>query len=197
MNFEQARAAADHEVIAELIGIPFGNWAHQCHAISLAVVRTGIFGEGRVARGFCKGVPRQHSWIVLGWDVYDVHAVVVDPTLCFNNPAISGIFVTRNLDEHRPHGLGSILDYGRPAPPSLDPIELAPSFELSREARIFLDLLGPLDILGWGVLANSPVQGWPAAEIIAAMDDTPRLKARVPIDRLGMLTDRNPGKLYF
>jgi hypothetical protein len=28
------------------------------------------------------------------------------------------------------------------------------------------------------------------------MDDTPDLEALVPIDLLGMLTDRNPGGLY-
>jgi hypothetical protein len=29
------------------------------------------------------------------------------------------------------------------------------------------------------------------------MDDTEALRALVPIDRLGMLTDRNPGGLYW
>jgi hypothetical protein len=45
-------------------------------------------------------------------------------------------------------------------------------------------------------LLGSPVHGWPAAEIVAAIADTPSLAAYVPIDLLGMLTDRNPGKLY-
>lgn len=39
-------------------------------------------------------------------------------------------------------------------------------------------------------------QNWPAAEIIAAIDDTKALSALVPIDILGMLTDRNPSGLY-
>jgi hypothetical protein len=38
--------------------------------------------------------------------------------------------------------------------------------------------------------------GFPAGEFLAAMDDTPATSALVPIDRLGMLTDRNPGGLY-
>ena len=42
----------------------------------------------------------------------------------------------------------------------------------------------------------APVEDWPAGEIFAAMDDTEGLKALVPIDKLGMLTDRNPGGLY-
>lgn len=58
-------------------------------------------------------------------------------------------------------------------------------------------MLGPLDRRAWHLLASqAPVLGWPAAEIIAAMDDTEELSAFVPIDRLGMLTDRNPGGLY-
>ena len=58
-------------------------------------------------------------------------------------------------------------------------------------------VVGPLDYGGWSILANyCPVEGWPAGEIYAAMDDTPALKSLVPIDRLGMLTNRNPGRLY-
>jgi hypothetical protein len=40
------------------------------------------------------------------------------------------------------------------------------------------------------------MEGWPSSEIIAAMDDTDELRALVPIDILGMVTDRNPGGLY-
>lgn len=57
-------------------------------------------------------------------------------------------------------------------------------------------MVGPLDRPGWMRLASCPVGGWPAAEVLAAMDDTPALQTLVPIDRLGMLTDRNPGGLY-
>ena len=64
------------------------------------------------------------------------------------------------------------------------------------DARAFLELVGPLDYHGWGVLAHAPVQGWPSGEILAAITDTKPLAVLVPIDRLGMLTDRNPGGLY-
>jgi hypothetical protein len=46
-------------------------------------------------------------------------------------------------------------------------------------------------------LANAPVEGWPAREILTAMAATPRLAACVPIDILGMVTDLNPKGLYF
>jgi hypothetical protein len=62
-----------------------------------------------------------------------------------------------------------------------------------------MELAAPdgLDIRGWHVLAHSPVRGWPAAEIIGAMYDTPRLKMIPPIDIVGMLTDKNPNGLYW
>lgn len=47
------------------------------------------------------------------------------------------------------------------------------------------------------VLANGPMQGWPAPEIIEAMMDTDGLGALVPIDIRGMLTGRNPGEAYW
>jgi hypothetical protein len=40
------------------------------------------------------------------------------------------------------------------------------------------------------------VEGWPAAEIIDAIYNTPELTTWVPIDIVGMLTDRNPKGLY-
>lgn len=52
--------------LAEATGIPFARWARNCHVISLALLRTGLFGRGRIARGFCRGVGSQHSWIILG-----------------------------------------------------------------------------------------------------------------------------------
>lgn len=67
---------------------------------------------------------------------------------------------------------------------------------VSREAELFLDLCGPLDQKGWAELIHSPVEGWPAAEIIAAVDDTPELSTLIPVDILGMLTDRNPQGVY-
>ncbi len=56
-------------------------------------------------------------------------------------------------------------------------------------------MLGPLDRRGWATLAHAPVEGWPAGEILGAMCDS-GMEAVVPIDIIGMLTDRNPSGLY-
>jgi hypothetical protein len=46
-------------------------------------------------------------------------------------------------------------------------------------------------------VSHAPVLGWPAGEIIEAVCDTPGLgEVIVPVDRIGMLTDRNPDGLY-
>lgn len=55
-----------------------------------------------------------------------------------------------------------------------------------------------LDRQGWYTVGNAPVGGgWPARAIFEAMAADPVLVAYVPIDVLGMLTDLNPGGLYF
>jgi hypothetical protein len=209
-TLEQAREAAKApDALAEAIGVPYEDWANQCHAVSLMILKTGWFGPGRMARGTAAGIGSQHSWIVLGRDPYDSQALLVDPTIVptLRQQGIAGTNDPAGLPDimvdyawrlsNRPHGAGSIWAYGRPGDPTGEIIELTPSVPLSRAAREFLKILGPLDRLGWGQLASAcPVGGWPAAEIIAAMDDTPALKALVPVDRLGMLTSRNPGKLY-
>lgn len=177
---------------------PLDHWAHQCHAASVELLRSGEFAPARVARGSCRGVPGQHSWLVLGDDCYDDDATIIDPTLWSYDGTVTGIWVgTYHDGRHRPHGKGSIWDWGRPDAPVSEPISLTPSKPLSVTALTFLDLLGPLDRQGWGLLASyAPVEGWPAGEIIEAMLDTPALSSLVPIDRVGMLTDRNPGGLY-
>src|SRR6185503_13529455 len=159
----------------QIIGAPLAQTAKQCHGVSLAIVRSGRIPGARVARGTCRGVPGQHSWEVVGvW-----HGMAT------------------NDGRHVPHGgHGSIWGWGKPTSGDGPPIDLTPTKTLSRAARVFLDLLGPLDRRGWAMLAEAPVLGWPAAEIIAAMDDTADLRTLVPIDRLGMLTDRNPCSLY-
>lgn len=173
---------------------PLDRWGKSCHQASLAVVQQ--LG-GRVARGGCRGVGGQHSWAVTGSDCYDLDAVIVDGTLWSYDKAIDGIWVGTLRDGlHRPHGMGSIWDWGKPSPPKGSIIRLTPSHGLSGIARKFLKLVEPLDRDGWHTLAIAPVEGWPAGEILAAMDDTEALAALVPIDRLGMLTDRNPGGLY-
>jgi hypothetical protein len=177
---------------------PFETTSHQCHAVSLAIVRAGLVPGGRVARGACRGVVGQHSWVTVG-DPYVLGAPILDATLWSYDPSVEGVWTGRATNEgrHVPHGgAGSIWTYGRPPPAQGEPVALVGQDELSRDAQLFLELLGPLDRRGWAMLADAPVLGWPAAEIIAAMDDTPELRALVPIDRLGMLTDRNPSGLY-
>lgn len=173
---------------------PLSTYHHQCHAASIELVRQGI--ATRVARGTCPEVG-VHSWAVIG-DCYDDDATIIDATLWSWRKDVSGIFVGKvSKYGHRPSGKGSIWDWGRPTCGTGKLIKLTPKFSLSRAAVAFMELLGPLDRAGWETLANgAPVQGWPAGEIFAAMDDTKALTAVVPIDKLGMLTDRNPGKLY-
>lgn len=173
-----------------------GRWAHQCHAASIHLIESGIFEEARVARGVCKGVGAQHSWVVLGSDCYDPGAEIVDPTLWSYDESVDGVWIgSMRAGRHRPHGTGNIWGWGRPAPATGVPVELTPRKPFSDAARSFLAMLGPLDREGWRMLAHAPVGGWPAAEIIDAMCESD-LGEFVPIDIRGMLTDRNPGDLY-
>lgn len=187
--------------VEQALGIEFKDTEHRCHEISLAMVRSGILPPARVARGWCKGVIGQHSWIVVGKDPYRPGLPIIDCTLWSYDDSITDVWVgvTRERGgRHLPHGgNGDIWSAGRPVSGGGAPIALTPSEPLSVAAKAFLGMFGPLDRQGWATLANSPVRGWPAAEIIAAMDDTEELKVLVPIDILGMLTDRNPGELYF
>lgn len=176
---------------------PLDHWYHKCHAASIEVVNDASFPfEARVARGFCEGVGGQHSWIVLGMDCYDKGALIIDPTLWSYDDSVEGIWTgNMRIGRHRPHGSGNIFKYGKPASGDGEPITLdAPEGGWSDEAELFIDLIGPMDETGWRGLANFPVEGWPAAEIIGAIAD--EWPAVVPIDILGMLTDRNPGGLY-
>lgn len=192
---------ADHEKIAADIGVPFEDWSHQCHAISIAIVKQ--YRIGRVARGTATGVGAQHSWITLG-DPYDPDATIIDPTLWSYDPTVTGIVETTiSAGRHQPHGwMGGIkiMRWGCPASDGGPEIELTPTVPLSKHAKTFLGLCrsnaGTLDRRFYMGLANAPVSGWPAAEIIAAIDDTDALSFAVPIDILGMLTDRNPGGMY-
>jgi len=178
---------------------PLSDYAKNCHAASLALVRAGI--GTRVARGFCRGVSSQHSWVSTSINCYDATSLIIDPTLWSHQGADTEPYIwigtLKSEPTHRPHGSGSIWTYGRPQDPTGPIIKLKPNLILSTEAKQFLKLLGPLDREGWQVLSGSPVGGWPAREIFAAMDDTPELSAMVPIDIIGMVTDRNPGNLYF
>jgi hypothetical protein len=184
--------------VETILGSPFKTTAGDCHAVSLAIVKAGVLGRSRVARGTCLGVGGQHSWVVRGDDCYRIGAEIVDPTLWSYDTNIAGVWTGRlaKSGRHRPHGFGSIWDYGKPTRSDGPIIELTPGEPLSAMARAFLRLIEPLDRTGWSTLAHAPVGGWPAAEIIAAMCDTEGLGPLIPIDIVGMLTDRNPGGLY-
>ena len=176
---------------------PLGNWAAKCHEASLKLVRSGVLGPARVARGGATGVFGQHSWVVLGDDCYDDKAVIVDPTLWSYDDDIDGVWVGTYKDGiHTPHGKGSIWKWGRPDFPTGEIVELTPRKPWSSEAENFLSLLGPLDKNGWYQLAHAPVEMWPAGEIIDAMYES-GFAAVIPIDIVGMITDRNPNGLYF
>jgi len=183
------------------LGATKDEWRHECHAVSIGVVKSELIaGPARVARGSTPGVGGQHSWIVLGRDCYDPSTWILDLTLWsyvdeapvrLLKQAKTGPWV------HKPHGAGSIFQVPMPRGQGGEAIDLTPSTPLSSSAVHFLDLLGPLDMRGWAQLIHSPVgAGWPAREIIEAALDTEQLRALVPIDIAGMLTDRNPSGLY-
>lgn len=176
------------------VGAPLETFHHQCHAASIALVKSGVLGDGaRVARGTCPGVGGQHSWVVLG-DPYYPDVPVVDPTLWSYLDGAPELWEGRaHIRPHTPHGAGSIWDWGRPVAGDGPIIKLD---GLSRDAELFLQLLGPLDRRGWLNLFSAPVGGWPAAEVYAAAWQSDELGALVRIDLVGMLTDLNPSGLY-
>lgn len=184
----------DPEEWAKAIGVPLTDWKDRCHEISLACIRADLV-EGRVARGWAQGIGGQHSWIATG-DPYDPADLIVDPTWwCWNQPDPTILQTNIRMGAHVPHGYGNIWSYGRPDRAE-GPI-VAPPEGLSKAAMDFLDLIGPMDKRGWQVLLNAPVLGWPAAEIIEAASHVSELAANIPIDVLGMLTDQNPGEVYW
>jgi hypothetical protein len=191
MNIATARVAArDVDGIAREIGEDSTWWRNRCHEISLKILRTGKFGWGRIARGYAPGVMGQHSWIVLGKDVYAPDAVIVDPT---RRPGLIIVNTASRLG-YIPRGAGRISD-GWKRPLAGKPVALD-STGMSPAAKRFLREIGPMDYQNWAVLASGPVGGWPSSEIISAMADRDDMKALVPIDTLGHLTDRNPKGLY-
>lgn len=174
---------------------PLDAYAHQCHQASLTIVKARIFPGARVARGAAVGVPGQHSWVVLGGDVYAPMAIV-DPTVWSytgRKPEVTYYPVVG--PGYTPHGSGSILTSPKPYHYGGETIEL--EGDLGPSVRRFLEMVGPLDVRGWMHLFNSPVQyGWPAREIISAAYLQKNLRAYIPIDIVGHLTDYNPGGLY-
>lgn len=198
----------DTDEIETAIG-PLTHWAHQCGGASVALVNSGLYPGARVARGWCPGVAGQHSWVCLG-DPYRAATPVIDLTLWSYRPGeaegpqwaptasnAAAVYVGRVRDRpHRPHGWGVLWPQGWPVHGGGDTVTLTPTAPLSGWARMFLDRVGPLDRRGWSALVHGPMSGWPAAEIIAAVCDTRELVALVPIDIVGMLTDRNPQGAY-
>ncbi len=196
--------------LEEAVGGPISEWAHQCHSVSLAIVKSGII-QGRVARGWADGVGGQHSWIVLGplethrygmgmvSSVYDPNPQILDPTLWSYRDDVNGVvWCERHEYNHTPHGSGSIFAYGRPE--SCGPYDAhrlpEPEGGWSTEATRFLNRLGPLDLYGWRTLAHCPVEDWPANEILTQMDQDPAVSVFIPIDVLGNATLSNPSGLY-
>lgn len=183
----------------QAVGQPLTEYAYNCHLASLKLVRSGALGvRCRVARGWTPGILGQHSWIVLGWDCYDPEATVVDATLWSYLKTEPQVWIGSASERpHQPLGTWeSIWKWGRPNEP-IERIVALNRKGLSDDALRFLDWLGPLDHRGWIQLANAPLGDWPAGEIFAAMTRTPGLRGAVPIDILGMITDLNPGELYW
>lgn len=196
--------AADPKRLADKIGIPVTHWVNKCHQVSLALVKTGEFGPtARVARGWSLGIHSQHSWIVLG-DPYAWDAVIIDAT----NPEfhrsgeIIHVSMFENGGRYMPQGWGVLAEEEREGLQHIMPTfqgperPLTPKTPLSADAQLFLAEIGPMDFRRWCWLASMlPMQGWPAKEIIEAMDDS-GMRAAIPVDILGMVTDRNPRGLY-
>jgi hypothetical protein len=180
----------------------FGDFAYDCHSVSWSLIRSGLLGEGgpslRVARGACLGVGGQHSWVVMGHP-YDDQAIIVDLTLWSYNPDQPRIWLgSMQSSLHRPKGYQWIYDGPRPQSGGEEPVVLDVR-GMSRRSREFLGLIGPLDARGWGALwSHCGMLGWPAKEILEAfLDQHPKMAALVPIDIVGMVTDRNPSGPYW
>lgn len=180
----------------------FDDFALDCHSVSLALIRSGLLGEGgpslRVARGACIGVPGQHSWVVIG-NPYDPQSTIVDLTLWSYDRSQRRVWVGDGMDAlHRPKSGFHIFQGRPPAPQGGDSLSLDPQ-GLSEQATRFLKVLGPLDVRGWQDLwSNCGMLGWPAAEILEAfLTQHSGMAPLVPIDVVGMVTDRNPENLYW
>lgn len=194
---------ADRITIEQMAGVHEAlggvqKWAHNCHAASHAIVQARIFPAARVARGFVNGLVGQHSWVVVGDNVYSPEWVI-DPTLWSYTGRLPQVDYVRGATSRSagyvPHGAGSIYQSHMPSSQGGDPIELAGDH--SPEVENFLRLLGPLDLRGWVKLFHCPVEsGWPAREIITAAYRQDIFRAFIPVDIVGNLTDENPGGLY-
>ena len=190
------------EAVEEAIG-SIDKFAFQCHAASLALVKSGLLTRAaRVARGSCPGIGGQHSWVVIG-DPYDPGAWVVDITAWSYDEKRPRVWVTRNMVTHMPQwGIGSLWGWGRPSSDGGPEIELDWGDGPSPEARTLLSVfrqagLKP-DYKFWADLFSyAPHRGWPVGEFVKAGCRTKDVAALIPIDRVGMTTDLNPDGLYW
>lgn len=193
----------DAAMFESVTGRPLTDFAHQCHVASLLLVKARLWPNARVLRGGCAKVPGQHSWIALTGKegVYDERVTVVDPTMWSYTGEEPYVWVglARQVP-HRPHGAGRIMEWGRPErahESGEDEIVVKPPLGgWTPLAAEWLRMLGPLGRRGWMRLFDAPMADWPAGEILEQAEKDERLSALIPIDRLGMLTDLNPGGLY-
>lgn len=199
-------AAAERE-----LGANWTQWAKNCHAASLHLVRSGVLPTGsRVARGWCDTVPgSQHSWVVVNTtdmryaDPYAPAPLVLDPTAWSYQTGAAArpsVWTSTGAGYH-PHGtLGPAALPGALPSPQDPSRTIAPDEDayraLTPEAKQFLEHHGPLDARGWMALTKCDVRTFPAAEIVHLMRATPRLRAFVPIDLWGMLTADDPSGVY-
>jgi hypothetical protein len=193
-------------MVEDAIG-PIEDYAKDCHRASLALVKSGLLGrEARVARGSARGVGGQHSWVVRGsqtLDIYDPSTLIIDITLWSYDLTKPQVWIGTLRDGiHVPHfGNGNMMEWGCPENGGDEEVILTPSFEVSETYEDWLDLfhraVGVLDVRFWAVLmSHAPYLGWPSSEFTRAVYDTPGLRPFIPIDRIGMHTDLNPGGLY-
>lgn len=183
------------------------NWSGQCHAASLAAVKSGLLpSNARVARGFKESLLPQHSWVALG-DPYSPDCSILDITAWSWDVRVGGELVpqmyvtTTSEGGYHPNGEGDIWKWGVPL--CGDGPDIALDVKLSAGAQQFLSLVAHengrngLDLTGWQSLFHAPVGGWPAGEILGAAHGHAQLGAWIPIDPVGMLTDINPNGLYW
>src|SRR5689334_4106072 len=135
---DEALARTVEQVLA-----PLDRWAHRCAEASGAVVNSHVVDVSRVARGSCRGVADQPSWVVDSEDCYVPLATIVDPTLWSYARRLNGVWIGSYSDGlHRPFGGGSIWDWGRPDKAKGKVIHLTPRKPFSQWAEDFLRLLG-------------------------------------------------------
>lgn len=191
--FEQLRVAN----VEKAIGIPRDKWANRCHEVAYALLVSSLMDDvtARMARGWAQGISSQHSWIVTGNDVYDKTAKIIDPTYASNRGSRPMIMIVDNLTSHSPHGYGEFSKF----PESKGGKEFLPEF-VSPSTRLWADMasmeVGPLDAFWWAKMFSGPMGGWPSRELVNWAYEEPALRALIPIDIVGMLTDRNPRGLY-